>query len=103
MCSKHTMCRNGGEGMLRPTAMIRRLLLLEALEAAVGREVYRLREEMRQADLEILDERHRTEDVWVYFCHRQHYDEAMYLQKMLDAELESRLRRTGLFTPVPTL
>ncbi|KPV43167.1 hypothetical protein [Alicyclobacillus ferrooxydans] len=84
--------------MDRPTALIRRLLIVEALKDSMSHELAQVREQMRSEGLKIIDRQDNEHDIWVqYSCGNQH-DEAIFMKKMLDAESRNRAKRTGMIT-----
>lgn len=72
--------------MDRPTATLRRLLILESLQDYIAREIIAVREQMRLEDLKIIERKDNTHDVWIQYQSGNKYDEAIFMRKMLDAE-----------------
>ncbi|PWI56707.1 hypothetical protein [Sulfoacidibacillus thermotolerans] len=84
--------------MNRPTALIRRLLITEALQEFMTREVVRIKEEMRAEGIKILDRKDNPQDVWVQYKFGNEFEEAIFMRRMLDAESRNRAKRTGMIT-----
>jgi hypothetical protein len=82
----------------RPTALIRRFLILEALKDSMGHELAQLRQQMRTEGLNIIDRRDNEHDVWIQYINGNQHDEAIFMRKMLDAESRNRAKRTGMIT-----
>jgi len=84
--------------MDRPTALIRRLLIVEALQDSMNHELTLIKEQMRHEGLKIIDRKDNPQDVWIQYIHGNQNDEAIFMRKMLDAESKNRAKRTGLIT-----
>lgn len=84
--------------MERPTAILRRLLVLESIQEQITREITRLKEQMRMDGLQIIDRQTDQMDVRIQYRFGNHYDEAIFMRKMLDAESRNRAKRTGMIT-----
>ncbi len=84
--------------MLRPTALIRRLLIVEALQEYMTRELALIKEQMREEDLRLIDRKDNSHDIWIQYKNGREFDEAIFMRKMLDAESRNRARRTGMIT-----
>ena len=82
--------------MERPTALIRRLLIVEALQESMAREMARIKEKMRADQLRIIDRRDNVQDVWIQYIQGTQHEEAIFMRKMLDAESKNRAQRTGM-------
>ncbi|WP_258112169.1 hypothetical protein [Alicyclobacillus sp. SP_1] len=85
--------------MDRPTALIRRLLIVEALKDSMSHELAQVREQMRIEGLKIIDRQDNEHDIWVQYIHGNQHDEAIFMKKMLDAESRNRAKRTGMISP----
>lgn len=84
--------------MDRPTAILRRLLVLEALQESMTREQILLKEQMRNNGLKIIHRKNNVQDVWIQYIHQNQHEEAIFMKKMLDAEAKNRAKRTGMIT-----
>lgn len=84
--------------MKRPTALIRRLLIAEEIQAHMAREITVIKEQMRNEELKIMDRKDNPEDVWIQFRCENEYDEAIFMRKMLEAESIGRAKRTGILS-----
>ncbi|MFB5192014.1 hypothetical protein [Alicyclobacillus fastidiosus] len=82
--------------MQRPTAIIRNLLIMELLQDYISREIVNLKEQIRTEGLSIVDRKDNLHDIWVQYKDEHITDEAIYMRKMLDAEVKNRAKRTGL-------
>ncbi|MFD1674107.1 hypothetical protein [Alicyclobacillus fodiniaquatilis] len=85
--------------MDRPTASLRRLLLLESIQKSITNEIALTKAQMREAGLRIIERKVNHHDVWIQYQYGQHHDEAIFMRKMLDAESKNRAKRTGMITP----
>lgn len=74
---------------MRPTALIRRLLQLELIEAEVSRQLRSLRHLLAQQGIAIIDRQDREMDIWIQFRWNNRVHEALYMKPMLEAELPS--------------
>lgn len=84
--------------MERPTALIRRLLIAEALQESITREISLIKEQMRHEGLKIIDRKNNVHDVWIEYTHGNQHDESIFMRKMLDAESKNRAKRTGIIS-----
>ena len=84
--------------MNRPTALLRQLLVLESIQAHITREIARVKEQMRTQELHVIERQVGDMDVRIQFRVGNHYDEAMFMRKMLDAEAANRAKRTGMIS-----
>ncbi|MBF8376469.1 hypothetical protein IW967_01010 [Alicyclobacillus mali] len=82
--------------MERPTAILRRLLILESIQAHITRELARVKEQMLTEDLRIIERQASAMDVRIQYRVGNHYDEAVFMRKMLEAEAANRAKRTGM-------
>ncbi|MDP9728983.1 hypothetical protein FY534_07890 [Alicyclobacillus sp. TC] len=85
--------------MDRPTATLRRLLILESLQEYIAHEIITVREQMRLKDLKIIDRKTNLHDIWIQYKSGSEFDEAIFMRKMLDAESKNRAKRTGIISP----
>jgi len=88
--------------MARPTAQIRKLLLLASEKALVGageigeqvdREIANEREFLRRSGIEIVDRQIRNLDIWVQYRTQSTISEASYMAETLFAEARAALSR----------
>jgi len=84
--------------MNRPTALLRQLLILERIQAHITCELARVREQMRTEGLHIIERQVSDMDVWIQYRVGYHYDEAVFMRAMLEAEAANRAKRTGMIT-----
>jgi len=84
--------------MDRPTALLRQLLILELIQAHVTRELSRVKAQMRAEGLHMVEREDGDMDIRVEFRVGDHYDEAVFMRKMLEAEASSRAKRTGMIS-----
>ncbi len=84
--------------MSRPTALIRRLLVLESLQEYMAHEISQVKAQMRNDGIKIIDRKVNLQDIWIQYRYESHYDEAIYMRKMLDAETRNRAKRSGLLS-----
>ncbi len=84
--------------MKRPTALLRRLLIAEEIQAHVTREITNIKAQMKTEKLKIIDRKDNQDDVWIQYQCDNEYDEAVFMRKMLDAESSSRAKRTGILS-----
>ena len=84
--------------MKRPTALLRRLLIAEEIQAHVSREITNIKAQMKAEELKIIDRKENQADVWIQYQCDNEYDEAVFMRKMLDAESTSRAKRTGILS-----
>jgi len=84
--------------MDRPTALLRQLLILELIQAHVTRELSRVKAQMRADGLDIIERQDGDMDIRVEFRVGDHYDEAVFMRAMLEAEAANRAKRTGMIT-----
>lgn len=84
--------------MDRPTALLRQLLILELIQAHITRELARVKAQMRADGLEVIERQVGDMDVRIQFRVGDHYDEAVFMRKMLDAEAANRAKRTGMIS-----
>lgn len=84
--------------MNRPTALIRRLLIAEALQEYMAREIAVIKEQMRTDGIKIIDRKSNLQDICIQFTVENQNDEATFMRKMLDAESRNRAKRTGMIT-----
>lgn len=82
--------------MNRPTALLRQLLILELIQAHIAREMARVKAQMRENDLHIIERQDGNMDIRVEFRIGDRYDEAVFMRKMLEAEAANRAKRTGM-------
>ncbi|EPZ48671.1 hypothetical protein [Alicyclobacillus acidoterrestris] len=82
--------------MERPTAEIRRLLLLGLLRDYIQQEIAHLKDDLKKANLSISEIQTNELDITVKFVNNGMYDQGIYMRKMLDAEIKNRAKRTGL-------
>lgn len=82
--------------MNRPTATLRRLLVLESLQDYIARELISMREQMRNEDLKIINRQENSQDIWIQYKYGSALDEAIFMRKMLDAESKNRAKRMGI-------
>lgn len=81
--------------MTRPTALIRRLLILEMLQNGITQQIRSLKQQIAQSDIVIIERQSRTLDVWIRYSYRQREYEALYMRAMLEAEVASNLSTVG--------
>ena len=84
--------------LTRPTALIRRLLMLESFEEHLTGQIRLVKREMADAEIDIIDRKTNPYDIWIAYKHGGHFDEAIYMRKMLDAETDRRAERSGLLS-----
>ncbi|GMA59360.1 hypothetical protein GCM10025858_38630 [Alicyclobacillus sacchari] len=84
--------------MNRPTALLRQLLILELIQAHIAREMARVKAQMRADGLHIVEREDGDIDIRVEFRVGDHYDEAVFMRKMLEAEAANRAKRTGMIS-----
>lgn len=84
--------------MDRPTALLRQLLILELIQAHIARELVRVKAQMREEGLHIIERQDVGMDIRIEFRIGDHYDEAVFMRKMLDAEAANRAKRTGMIS-----
>ena len=84
--------------MKRPTALLRRLLIAEEIQAHVSREINVIKAQMKAEELKIIDRKENQDDVWIQYQCDNEYDEAVFMRKMLHAESSSRAKRTGILS-----
>lgn len=89
----------GGGSVERPTALLRRFLIVEALHGSMAKELASIKEQMRHEGLIIIDRRDNVHDVWIQYLHESQHDEAIFMRKMLEAESRNRAKRTGMMSP----
>lgn len=78
---------------MRPTALIRRMLLIEYLQAELSRELRSLKQELRDRGVTVIEVENRPLDVRVHYKANGHHQEALFMTPMLYAEVEGGLRR----------
>ena len=88
----------GGGGVNRPTALIRRLLVVEAMQESMTREIVLIKGQMQSEGIMVIDRRDNPQDVWIQYKCKNEFDEAIFMRKMLDAESRNRAKRTGMVT-----
>ncbi|EJY57200.1 hypothetical protein URH17368_0115 [Alicyclobacillus hesperidum URH17-3-68] len=81
-----------------PTALLRQLLILERIQAHITRELSRVKAQMRADGLHIVEREDGDIDIRVEFRVGDHYDEAVFMRKMLEAEAANRAKRTGMIS-----
>lgn len=84
--------------MDRPTALLRQLFILELIQAHIAREFARVKAQMREDGLRIIERQDGDMDIRVEFRVGDHYDEAVFMRKMLEAEAANRAKRTGMIS-----
>ncbi|GMA65685.1 hypothetical protein NZD89_28145 (plasmid) [Alicyclobacillus fastidiosus] len=84
--------------MERPTADIRRLLLLGLLKDYIEREIVHLKDDLKRGNLSIIEVQTNEHDITVKFINDDVHDQGIYMKKMLDAEIKNRAKRTGLIS-----
>lgn len=82
--------------MDRPTASLRRLLLLESIQESITKEIAHTKAQMREDGLRIINRKVNLHDVWIQYQFGNYHDEAIFMRKMLDAESRNRAKRTGM-------
>jgi negative regulator of genetic competence, sporulation and motility len=82
----------------RPTATLRRLLILESLQDYITHEMVAVREQMRLDDLTIIDRKTHLQDIWIQYKSGHEFGEAIFMKKMLEAESKNRAKRTGMIS-----
>ncbi len=82
--------------MTRPTALIRRLLMLESFDEYVAGQIRLVKQQMTAEGINIIDRKINLYDIWIAYKHGEHFDEAIYMRRMLDAETNNRAERSGL-------
>lgn len=82
--------------MERPTAAIRRLLILESLQQYLSQEIASLKKNMSNSGLRILGRQDNLHDIWIQYQFGTSYEESIFMKKMLDAESRNRAKRTGV-------
>ncbi len=88
----------GVKVMDRPTAVLRRLLILESIQDYITHEIVTLKEQMRNEGLKIIDRKDNLQDIWIEYRQLNQYDKAIFMKKMLEAESRNRAKRTGMIT-----
>src|SRR5579875_766746 len=96
--SYRTHVRIRGAPMTRPTALLRQLLILELIQAHITRELARVKAQMRAEGLHIVERQDGDMDIRIEFRVGDHYDEAVFMRKMLEAEGANRAKRTGMIS-----
>jgi len=85
---------------MRPTAIIREMLVLSSMKVAatdesikekLAQDLIRIRNEMRESGVEIVDREINQLDVSVHYRHDSKLQEAQYMRAMLDAEARDRV------------
>lgn len=84
--------------MDRPTDLLRRFLVVEALKDSMNHELAQIKKRMHEEGLKIIDRKDNTHDVWILYKCKNEFDEAIFMKKMLDAESKNRAKRTGMIT-----
>ncbi|WP_206922924.1 hypothetical protein [Alicyclobacillus suci] len=82
--------------MERPTAEIRRLLLLGLLRDYIQQEIAHLKDDLKQGNVSIIEIQTNELDITVNFINDGVYDQGIFMSKMLYAEIKNRAKRTGL-------
>lgn len=81
--------------MERPTAVLRRLLVLESIQKYVDSEISTVKQQMKNGDLRIIGCQNNQEDIWIQYQCGNEYAEAIFMRKMLDAESRNRAKKPG--------
>jgi len=85
---------------MRPTAIIREMLVLsfmkvaatdKAIKEKLAQDLIRIRNDMRESGVEIVDREINQLDVSVQYRHDSKLEEARYMRAMLDAEARARV------------
>lgn len=84
--------------MERPTALIRRLLIAEAIQGYMTSEISLIKEQMRTDGIKIIDRKDNVHDVWIQYLNGKQNDEAIFMNRMLEAEAKNRAKRTGIIS-----
>lgn len=74
--------------MVRPTDLIRQLLIQEMVQDRVLLQGKKLRQMLREADIVILDRIDRPLDIWIQYRFHHRIYEGVYMRTMLEAEFE---------------
>lgn len=82
--------------MGRPTVLLRRMLVLEALHKYIVCELAALKEQMRDESVKIIERYDATHEIRFEYVEGNKHQEAIYIRKMLDAEVKNRAKRCGL-------
>jgi hypothetical protein len=69
---------------------------LESIQDYIAREIAVVKQQMRTDGLSIIERKVNLEDVWIQYKHKNEFDEAIFMKKMLDAESKNRAKRTGM-------
>lgn len=72
--------------MVRPTDLIRQVLIQELLQEWVTARGKILRQKLREADVVIIDRIDRPMDIWVQYRFHHRIYEGIYMREMLEAE-----------------
>ncbi len=67
-------------------------------QAHIAREFARVKAQMRADGLHIIERQVGDMDVRIQFRVGDHYDEAVFMRKMLEAEAANRAKRTGMIS-----
>lgn len=75
---------------------LRRMLVLEALHKYIVSETAQLKQQMRDERVKVIKRHETPDDVIFEYAESNHYQEAIYIRRMLDAEVANRAKRMGL-------
>lgn len=76
--------------------LLRRMLVLEALHKYIVSETARLKQQMRDQDVCVINRQDTQLDILFEYVADNNYQEAIYPRVLLDPEVISRARRMGL-------
>lgn len=77
---------------MRPTDLIRKLLVLEMIGDQLASELRMVRQQMRDTDVRIIDRHDEAVDVRVEYQHGARIHNIVFMRPMLDADVEGRMR-----------
>ena len=75
---------------MRPTDLIRQLLIQELLQERIATRGKKLRQKLREADVVIIDRIDRPMDIWIQYRFHHRIYEGVYMRAMLEAEFDGR-------------
>ncbi|BCJ86743.1 hypothetical protein [Effusibacillus dendaii] len=79
--------------MERPTALIRKLLELEIFEEHLLQQMRKLKQQLQQQNISILDRSNQASDIWIQYRSGERVREAVFMRAMLDAEVQGKIRQ----------
>lgn len=76
--------------MVRPTDLLRQLLIQELWQEHVTARGRALRKQLKEADIVIIDRIDRPMDVWIQYRFHHRIYESVYMRAMLEAEVTAK-------------